>query len=49
VTAIIGATVYGEALTVADLAGVLLICSAIVLIRLPARLESRAPGAHVAD
>lgn len=48
VTAIIGATVYGEALTIADLAGVLLICSAIVLIRLPARLESRAAGAHVA-
>jgi drug/metabolite transporter (DMT)-like permease len=42
----IGWIVYGETFSAADAAGALLICAALVLIRLPARLASRAAGAH---
>jgi drug/metabolite transporter (DMT)-like permease len=40
VSALIGWGVYGERLSLADLAGAILICAALVLIRLPARAPS---------
>jgi drug/metabolite transporter (DMT)-like permease len=47
VSAIIGWAAYGERLHVGDIAGALLICLAIVLIRLPRRLESDRPRPHL--
>jgi drug/metabolite transporter (DMT)-like permease len=45
--AIIGRLAYGERLSVLDIAGALLICLAIILIRLPSRLESRRSRPHL--
>jgi drug/metabolite transporter (DMT)-like permease len=47
VTAVIGWSAYGERLGARDIAGALLICLAIVLIRFPARLETAPRAAHV--
>jgi drug/metabolite transporter (DMT)-like permease len=47
VSAVIGWAAYGERLQVGDVAGALLICIAIVLIRWPGRLESARPRAHL--
>jgi drug/metabolite transporter (DMT)-like permease len=40
--AVIGWSVYGERLTLVDLIGAILICAALVLIRLPARRRAAA-------
>ena len=47
VTALIGWLVYGERLSAVDATGALLICLALVLIRLPGRLATEPPEAHV--
>ncbi len=47
VAALIGWTAYGERLGLADLAGAALICAALVLIRLPARLATGEPAPHL--
>lgn len=47
VAALIGWTAYGERLGLADLAGAVLICAALVLIRLPARVATSRPAAHL--
>jgi drug/metabolite transporter (DMT)-like permease len=47
VTALIGWLVYGERLSAVDTIGALLICLALVLIRLPGRLATEPPEAHV--
>jgi drug/metabolite transporter (DMT)-like permease len=47
VTAVIGWMVYGERLAAVEFAGAALICIAIVLIRIPARLESRRSTSHL--
>jgi drug/metabolite transporter (DMT)-like permease len=47
VTALIGWLAYGEAFGTADAAGALLICLALVLIRLPPRLASAAREPHL--
>jgi len=49
ITALIGRFVYGERLGPADIAGAILICLALVLIRWPARLESSASKAHLSE
>jgi drug/metabolite transporter (DMT)-like permease len=47
VAALIGWVAYGERLGLADLAGALLICAALVLIRLPARVATGRSPAHL--
>jgi drug/metabolite transporter (DMT)-like permease len=47
VTALVGWLVYHERLSLTDAAGALLICAALVLIRLPARVETKAPEDHL--
>jgi drug/metabolite transporter (DMT)-like permease len=49
VAALIGWTAYDERLGLADLAGAVLICAALVLIRLPARLASEPSEPHVPE
>lgn len=46
VTALIGWLAYRETFTLTDLAGALLICAALVLIRLPGRVATSSPAAH---
>lgn len=48
VAALVGWFAYGERLSVLDVVGALLICLALVLIRLPARLASGGDEAHLA-
>jgi drug/metabolite transporter (DMT)-like permease len=47
VAALIGWLAYGERLGLADLAGAALICAALVLIRLPARVATGGPAPHL--
>jgi drug/metabolite transporter (DMT)-like permease len=47
VTAIIGWLAYDETMGIADAAGALLICAALILIRWPAKLESGEARAHL--
>ena len=49
VSAVIGWFAYGERLSLADLAGAFLICTALVLIRLPTRLASDGADPHLGN